>query len=74
MAMVQVDLSEYDMLREAKHKAEKRVAELEDEIADLSRSNEDKIAELKATIEEAEAKLREITGVKKSLFSKLFKK
>ena len=74
MAMVQVDLSEYDMLREAKNKAEKRVAELEDEIADLSRSNEDKIAELKATIEEAEAKLREITGVKKSLFSKLFKK
>lgn len=35
MAMVQVDLSEYDMLREAKNKAEKRVKELEDEIKGL---------------------------------------
>lgn len=35
MAMVQVDLSEYDMLREAKNKAETRVKELEDEIKGL---------------------------------------
>lgn len=35
MAMVQVDLSEYDMLRETKNKAEKRVEELEDEIKGL---------------------------------------
>lgn len=35
MAMIQVDLSEYDMLREAKNKAEKRVEELEDEIKGL---------------------------------------
>lgn len=35
MAMVQVDLSEYDMLREAKDKAEKRVKELEEDIKGL---------------------------------------
>lgn len=35
MAMVQVDLSEYDMLREAKNKAEKRVEELESDIKGL---------------------------------------
>lgn len=35
MATVQVDLSEYDMLREAKDKAEKRVKELEEDIKGL---------------------------------------
>lgn len=35
MAMVQVDLSEYDMLREAKNKAEEEVKELKETINGL---------------------------------------
>ena len=37
MAMVQVDLSEYDMLREAKNKAEKEVKELKEEIKEYQK-------------------------------------
>ena len=40
MAMVQVDLSEYDMLREAKNKAENEVKELKEEIKEYQKKQE----------------------------------
>lgn len=49
------------------------ICKLQDQIKELSKSNKEKIAELEATIEEAKAKMREITGVKKGFFSKIFK-
>ena len=39
MAMVQVDLSEYDMLREAKNKAENEVKELKEEIKEYQKKS-----------------------------------
>lgn len=64
-------IQEYKKVIETK---DTEINTLKDKITELSKSNEDKIAELKATIEEAEAKMRELTGVKKRLFSKIFNK
>lgn len=41
-------------------------------INDLRKSDKEKIAELEATIKKAEAKLRDIAGVKKGFFNKIF--
>lgn len=46
---------------------------LQDRIAELSKSKEEKIAELMATINEAQSKLEKLSGTKKKgLFSKIF--
>lgn len=46
---------------------------LQDRIAELSKSKEEKIAELMATINEAQSKLEKLSGTKKKgLFNKIF--
>ena len=54
-------------------KEDNNIKALQDRIAELSRSKEEKIAELMATINEAQSKLEKLSGTKKrGLFSKIF--